>query len=50
MVATQLVGITVGVRLAQRTDTTRLKRIVGFVCLAAGLFMAVRAARDVLGA
>lgn len=48
MVATQLVGMNIGVRLAQRTDTARLKKIVGLVCLAAGLFMALRAAGDVL--
>lgn len=46
MVATQLVGMNFGTRMAQRTDTARLKRIVGFVCLAAGLFLAVRVAQD----
>lgn len=49
MVAAQLVGISFGVRLAQRTDTTRLKKIVGIVCLGAGSFMAVKAVQDLFG-
>lgn len=43
MVATQMLGMWMGVRLAQRTDTTRLKKYVGLVCFLAGLFMAAKA-------
>lgn len=43
MVVTQFIGILTGVPLAQRTDTARLKKIVGIVCLGAGVFMALRA-------
>ncbi|MDR3077265.1 MAG: sulfite exporter TauE/SafE family protein [Planctomycetota bacterium] len=42
MVATQMLGIWLGVGLAQRMDTTRLKRAVGLVCLLAGIFMIAR--------
>jgi uncharacterized membrane protein YfcA len=49
-IATQLVGVHIGVRMAQRTDTARLKKIVGVVCLGAGLFMAFRAVQDILSA
>lgn len=43
MIAGQLYGIWLGVRLAQRMDTEKLKRCVGFVCLFAGLFMMCKA-------
>ncbi|MDR2392002.1 MAG: sulfite exporter TauE/SafE family protein [Planctomycetota bacterium] len=39
MVATQMSGIWLGVRLAQRLDTSKLKRAIGLVCLLAGLFL-----------
>ncbi len=34
-----MAGIWLGVRLAQRMDTSVLKKIVGVVCLGAGLFV-----------
>ncbi|MCC8189560.1 MAG: sulfite exporter TauE/SafE family protein [Planctomycetes bacterium] len=43
MTAVQMVGIWYGVRLAQRLDTTRLKRYVGIVCFFAGVFIFLRA-------
>jgi uncharacterized membrane protein YfcA len=39
MAATQMLGICLGVQLAQRLDTSRLKRVIGLVCLLAGLFL-----------
>ena len=39
MVATQMLGIWLGVRLAQRLDTAGLKRAIGLICLLAGLFL-----------
>ena len=46
MIAAQIVGVNIGVRTAQRTNTVRLRKIVGAVCLSAGLFMAARAAQE----
>lgn len=43
MVATQMFGMWAGVRLAQRSDTDRLKKYVGIVCFLAGLFMVIKA-------
>lgn len=43
LVAGQLIGIWMGVRLAQKMDTSRLKKCVGIVCFLAGAFIMAKA-------
>jgi uncharacterized membrane protein YfcA len=43
LMISQMIGIWLGVGLAQRMDTERLKKYVGLVCLLTGLFMLYRA-------
>lgn len=48
LVGGQIIGIWMGVRLAQRMDTTSLKKCVGVVCFLAGAFVLLKAVYGML--